>query len=121
MAPTSLYCSRIYTSSSSHLTVVKNKIYISERVLQKLSDKHGVRPDEIRHCFENREGRFLEDVREDHKSDPPTQWFIAETNQRRRLKVVFVVQPMLQGKRISIRTAYEPNPAEINIYERYGK
>jgi hypothetical protein len=100
---------------------VKSKIYISERVLKKLSEKHAVRPDEIRHCFENREGRFLEDSRESHRTDPPTQWFIAETNQRRRIKVVFVVQLMLQGKRIAIRTAYEPNRAELDIYEKYGK
>jgi len=96
-------------------------IYISERIKQKLLEKHGVRPDEIRHCFENRDGRFLEDKRESHKTDPPTQWFIAETNQRRLLKVAFINQAVIKGYRIDIRTAYEPNKTEIDIYERYAK
>jgi hypothetical protein len=96
-------------------------IYISDRIKEKLLERHRVRPDEIRHCFENRDGKFLEDKREDHKTDPPTQWFIAETNQQRLLKIVFINQVMLKGSRIDIRTAYEPNKVEIEIYERYAK
>jgi len=90
-------------------------------VQQKLAQKHGVRPDEIRHCFENRDGGFLEDTREEHKTEPPTQWFIAETNQGRVLKVVFIHEKLLDGQRINIRTTYEPNSAEIAIYNKYAK
>lgn len=96
-------------------------IYISDRVQAKLSEKHRVRPDEIRHCFENREGGFLEDIREEHKTDPPTQWFIAETNQRRVLKIVFILETLPKGKRINIRTAYEPNEIEISIYKKHAR
>jgi hypothetical protein len=96
-------------------------IYISDRVQAKLAGKHQVTADEIRHCFENREGTFLEDNREEHKTDPPTQWFIAETNQRRVLKVVFILERLLKGSRINIRTAYEPNATEVSIYNKHAK
>lgn len=97
------------------------KIFISEKVSAKLAERHRVTADEIRQCFENREGGFLEDTREEHKTNPPTQWFIAETNRFRKLKVVFILEPVLKSHRITIRTTYEPNLTEISIYERHAK
>ncbi len=64
---------------------------------------------------------FLEDDREEHRTDPATQWFIAETNQRRKLKVVFILRHDLRSKRIDIRTAFEPNAEEMRIYEKHAK
>lgn len=52
----------------------------STAVEQKLAEKHGVNLDEVQQCLANREGGLLEDTREDHKSDPLTQWFMAETD-----------------------------------------
>ena len=75
-----------------------------------------VTPDKIEQCFSNRTGTYLVDTREEHASDPPTHWFIAETNLRRKLKVVFI--PRLPD--IVIRTAYDPNPIEMTIYDRYA-
>lgn len=86
----------------------------SSAVKQKLAEKHGVSLEEIQQCFANREGRLLEDTREDHKTDPPTQWFIAETDYGRRLKVVFIVK---DGD-ILLKTAYGPNEIEEVIYVR---
>lgn len=94
---------------------------ISDQIREKLAKKHGVTEKEIRQCFENRDGGFLEDTREDHKTDPPTQWFVAETNSRRKLKVVFIARQAGNGIRIAIRTAYPANADEIRIYERFGK
>jgi len=96
-------------------------IYISPKVLQKLSDKHGVSYDEICQCFENRTGKLLQDKRENHQSDPPTEWIISETNRGRSLKIVFVQRMADPASRIDIRTAYEPNVEEIRIYEKFGK
>lgn len=64
----------------------------SSAVKQKLADKHGVSLEEVQQCFANREGGLLEDTREAHKTDPPTQWFIAETDYGRRLKIVFILK-----------------------------
>lgn len=57
------------------------ELMISQKIRLKLSEKKPpVTEDEIIQCFSNRDGHFLEDSREDHQSDPPTRWFIAETD-----------------------------------------
>ena len=88
----------------------------SSAVKQKLAEKHGVSLDEVQQCFANREGGLLEDTREDHKTDPPSQWFIAETDYGRRLKVVFI----LKNGDILLKTAYGPNQKEDAIYRKYA-
>jgi hypothetical protein len=72
---------------------------------------------EVEQCFENKCGTFLPDTREDHQTDPPTLWFIAPTNPGRLLKVIFV----FRDGNIYVKSAYEPEPAAITIYERKGK
>ena len=96
------------------------QLNISEAVLDKLTSKHSVTVREIEQCFCNRTGALLEDSREAHKTDPPTQWFIAKTNAGRELKVVFVQRNMLTGTKTDIRTAYQANAEEIRIYSKYG-
>jgi len=94
------------------------KFVVTGRIRQKLKDKHGVVLEEIEQCFYNRTGRFLEDAREEHRTHPPTQWFIAETDTGRRLKVVFVDD--VDAGVIHIKTTYEPNATEEKIYGRHG-
>jgi hypothetical protein len=90
---------------------------ISQKVRLKLSGKTPpVAEEEIEQCFANRSGIYLEDSREAHKSDPPTKWFIAETDRGRKLKVVFIQR----GDDTFIRTAYSPNRQELRIYEKYS-
>ncbi|CAB3753790.1 ADP-ribosyl-(dinitrogen reductase) hydrolase [Paraburkholderia humisilvae] len=92
-------------------------LQISPSVQQKLAGKKPpVKQDEILQCFANREGKFLLDTREDHKSDPPTRWFIAETNFGRKLKIAFIPR----GAVVTIRTAYDPNDDELRIYNKHG-
>lgn len=68
----------------------KDKLRCSDRIITKLLEKHAVTFDEIWECFLNRQGGFLEDTRVNHKTSPPTLWFIAETDIGRLLKVVFI-------------------------------
>lgn len=89
---------------------------ISRNIAEKLRDKHQVEKREILESFANRDGAFLEDNREDHKSDPPTQWFVAETDYGRKLKVVFIAE----NGEIIIRTAYAANTTELAIYKKYA-
>jgi hypothetical protein len=101
-------------------------IVISPRIRKKLEEKHGVSEDEIRQCFANVEGGFIRDTREEHQTDPPSHWFVAETNRRRKLKVVFVARKVLavdgnETVQIEIKTAYDANGEEISIYERLGQ
>lgn len=92
-------------------------LQISPGIRHKLTAKHGVSEQEIIECFANRVGGFLEDNREDHSSDPPTRWFVAETDHGRKLKVVFIQIP---DGTILIKTAYEANSEEKRIYSKYG-
>ena len=90
---------------------------ISRKVRLKLAEKNPpVTEGEIEECFANRNGEFLEDTREDHKTEPPTFWFIAETDYGRGLKVAFISR----DDETTIRTAYDPNEDEIRIYKKYG-
>lgn len=90
---------------------------LSNKILEKLASKHGVNKDEVEQCFANRIGKYLQDTREDHQSDPPTYWFIAETNYGRMLKVAFI----MENNDVFIRTAYPPNETELRIYKIYGE
>jgi len=100
-------------------------LWYSDEVRRKLAEKHKVSEDEVRQCFENREGDYLEDTREEHRTDPPTHWFVSQTNRLRVLKVVFVARRIKTESgsetRVEIKTAYPANPTEIDIYSRLGK
>lgn len=89
-------------------------VIISEKIREKLASKHNVTPDEVEQCFANRSGKYLKDTREDHATDPPTLWFIAETDYGRKLKVIFVPK---NGNNY-LRSAFEPNSAEFGIYAK---
>lgn len=91
-------------------------LIVSKSIESKLTSKHKVTVDEVKQCFHNREGQLLIDTRERHKTDPPTQWFISSTNKQRQLKIVFV----LKDGAVYLKTAYEPNETELNIYRQYG-
>lgn len=92
-------------------------IIISSRIDEKLDSKHAVTAEEVEQCFGNRCGFNLIDDREENRTDPPTLWFVAETNSGRQLKIVFVYR----DGNIYLKSAYEPNEDEINIYETEGK
>lgn len=90
-------------------------IVISPAILDKLNVKHSVCRREIEQCFENREGEYLEDPREEHKTDPATYWFISPTNAGRKLKVIFV----FNNGNIYIKSAFDAKASHIEIYKPY--
>lgn len=92
-------------------------LVISSAVLDKLKEKHGVSVREVEQCFENRIGIFLVDEKEDHRTDPPTLWFVAPTNCGRFLKVVFI---FIDGN-IHIKSAFDAKQSAIDMYDRVGK
>ena len=91
---------------------------ISSRVLEKLLGKvPPVTRQEVEQCFMNRwPGEPLTDKRDQHKTEPRTQWFIAETDKGRRLKIVHVQE----GDVIDLKTAYDPNKTELLIFFKHG-
>jgi uncharacterized DUF497 family protein len=91
-------------------------IRVSTRILEKLARKHNVKKEEVDQCFANRNGKYLRDPRAEHQTNPPTQWFIAETDFGRRLKVVFI----RNGSDVDIKSAFDPNQEELRIYAKFG-
>ena len=91
-------------------------LIISPKIREKLDSKiPAVTEQEIRECFWNRENKTIIDNREEHRTNPPTRWFIAETATGRRLKIVFIRAP--NGDHI-LKSAYDPDEAEELIYEK---
>lgn len=84
-------------------------------ILQKLEERHGVCRREVEQCFDNRYGNYLEDTREEHKTDPATKWFVSPTNRNRMLKVIFV----FNHGNVFIKSAYDATDKIIEIYDRH--
>ncbi|WP_295449610.1 hypothetical protein [uncultured Thiodictyon sp.] len=92
-------------------------LVISPQVRAKLAQKTPpVTESEILQCFANRSGNYLIDSRENNQTDPPTRWFIAETDYGRKLKIAFIPK----DSNVIVKTAYDPNPTEEKIYGRFG-
>jgi hypothetical protein len=92
------------------------EIYISEAVGLKLKDKHHVSEPEVVQCFHNRDGKFAYDRREEHQTNPPTLWFIAETDTGRRLKVVFM---RYNTNQYVVKSAYDANADAEKLYQMF--
>lgn len=90
---------------------------ISPRVAAKLRDRHKVDGNDIAECFANRHGKFFTDSRADHQTDPPTYWFVSETDAGRVLKIIFVRYP----ESFAIKSAYEPTDGSDALYEELCK
>ncbi|PLR33020.1 ADP-ribosyl-(dinitrogen reductase) hydrolase [Chimaeribacter californicus] len=96
------------------------QIKIHPGILEKLLQKHGVSEKEVHECFLNRDGHYLKDTREKNQTLPPTLWFIAETNSGRKLKICFVPRGPGNPSGPVLKTAYEPNRVEEDIYQKHG-
>ena len=90
-----------------------NNLRISDAVLEKLANKHSVSRREVEQCFENKCGLFLVDDREDHRSDPPTLWFVAPTHKGRLLKVIFI----FRDGQVHLRSAYNADESARSLYD----
>ena len=86
---------------------------ISIDTLEKLQSKHSVTRREVEQCFENKCGLYLHDDREEHRSDPPTLWFVAPTHNGRSLKVIFIYR----DGQVHLRSAYEADADAQRIYD----
>lgn len=92
---------------------------ISQKIRSKLSSKTPpVSESDILECFANRVDYYLLDTRAKNATTPPTKWFIAENDHGRWLKICFIED---QDGNIVIKTAYVPNPKEVEIYKKHGK
>lgn len=77
-----------------------------------LRPDHNVKEDEVRECFLNHDGVYLEDTEEEHETDPPSEWFIGQTDRGRELKIIFV----FRDGNIFLKSAYDANDKSKRIY-----
>jgi len=92
-------------------------LIISLDIKNKLLRKHDVQKHEIIECFSNRNGAFLIDDNENHRTDPQTKWFIAETDYGRKLRVYFVPRTNKDGGTdFYLKTALVPKQHHIDTY-----
>ena len=94
-----------------------HNLIISQDILDKLRDKHRVERGEVEQCFANKCGLYLTDDREEHRSDPPTLWFVAPTNRGRLLKVIF----MYRDGKLRLRSAFDADAWSQSIYDAKGR
>ncbi|HJV72722.1 MAG TPA: ADP-ribosyl-(dinitrogen reductase) hydrolase [Noviherbaspirillum sp.] len=91
------------------------KIRISQKIQEKI-DSRNISQLELWQCFHNIEGDYLEDTRAEHLTDPITQWFVAETDKGRLLKIMFVSR----DDGVELKSAYEASDEICRIYRKYG-
>lgn len=97
---------------------LKLEFVFSNRITDKLKNKHSVTKQEVRQCFAESPTTLVKEKREKHRTTPPTFWFLAETKEYRELKVFFVfVQPNI----VFIKTAFEPNQKDRNTFYKETK
>jgi hypothetical protein len=96
-------------------------IIIPPGIAQKIAkpDHGGITEAEVHECFDNHDGRLCWDSRPEHLDGQgrPSPWFVAETNHRRLLKIMFV----REGENIFLKSAYPATQKVHDIFERYGK
>tara|TARA_B110000090_G_C13069235_1_gene326588 strand:- start:295 stop:588 length:294 start_codon:yes stop_codon:yes gene_type:complete len=90
---------------------------LSAKIRAKLKQKHQVEPQEVAECFYNRTGSTLIDTRENHKTDPPTEWFVAKTDKGRALKIIFIMDAGV----IHIKSSFDADKQSIRIYKLKAK
>ena len=90
---------------------------ISSDTQEKLQSKHSVTRREVEQCFENKCGLYLHDDREEHRSDPPTLWFVAPTHSGRLLKVIFIYR----DGQVHLRSAYNADADAQRIYDAHAR
>lgn len=92
-------------------------LYLSPSVREKLK-KRNITEAQLYQCFANREGHYLVDDREEHRTVPQTKWFVASTDYGIRLKICFVYDAATTI--VDIKTAYLATDEVARIYTKYG-
>ncbi len=93
-------------------------LIISDKIRDKLSKKiPPVTEEEILQCFANQDRCPVVDTREEHRTNPLTRWFVAETDYGRKLKIMYVPD----SKGIHIKSAYNADTHIIDLYNELSR
>ena len=86
---------------------------ISSKIEEKLKCKHNITVDEVIEAIGNAKGRPIEDTAEDHKTNPPSDWFISQTDKGRTLKIVII----FRNDDVYLKTAFDAKLSHIKLFE----
>lgn len=96
-------------------------LIIPPHILAKIAqDDHGnVTEKEVNECFSNHCGRYCYEQHPEHvdRQGRPSPWFVAETNQRRLLKIMFV----READNIELKSAYPATSRVADIFRKFAK
>ena len=95
------------------------QLLASKAVKEKMERFHNVSFIEVEEAFFLHRGKEIEDARAQHKTNPPTTWFVAETFDGRLLKVVII--NYFDDEVAVLRTAYEPSEFEVRLCDSKQK
>lgn len=97
------------------------EVIISPDIEAKIGqDNHGcITRKEVMECFENHCGLYCYDNRREHLdgNGNPSPWFVAETNHKRALKIMFV----LENGNVFLKSAYPATENVTRIYQKHAK
>lgn len=96
---------------------LRERLYITEKIKTKLNNKHSLKVDVIEQVWKDYNGITLVDTREEHRTHPPTEWFIGTSTNGVAIKIVFVPHKEIEGL-VFLKTAYKPSSREIEIYKK---
>lgn len=81
-------------------------------------EDHGsVTEREVRECFMAWDGRFCYDMKEEHRTDPPTRWFVCESHIGRLLKIMYVEDE----EHVYLKSAYLATGEVKRIFDKYAQ
>lgn len=90
------------------------RLFATDKIKKKLKEKHGLDWSEVLGVWQSFNGTTLEDDREEHRTDPPTQWFV-----HKGIKIVFLEQVAVPNVCI-LKSAFAANEKEKQLYSKYG-
>lgn len=93
-------------------------LFIHKTIENKCLIKHNVLENEIREAWQSYDGTVLvTDDREEHRTNPPTVWFVVKTSGVRLLKIIAVID---SDGVAYLKSAYDANQKVINLFRKMG-
>ena len=94
-------------------------LVISPKIKDKIArEDHGsITEREVRECFMAWDHRFCFDQKEEHRTDPPTRWFVGESHIGRLLKIMYIDD----GENVYLKSAYLANGDVKRIFDKYSQ
>ena len=96
---------------------MKEELYISDRIVEKIKNKHRLDKDEVIQAWKKYDGITLADTRERYWTYPPTEWFLVRSDSGKLLKIIFMID---DDGTAYLKSAFEADKTEKRIFLAHG-